>query len=35
MQWLVSVGAIVYTPLLHGPDCDLVADFDGPLVHCR
>jgi PD-(D/E)XK endonuclease len=32
MQWLVSAGAIVYTPLLHSPYCDLIADFDGELV---
>jgi hypothetical protein len=35
MQWLVSRGAIVYLPLLHSPDCDLVADFDGGLVRVQ
>src|SRR5258708_7699129 len=32
MQWLVSEGAIVCTPLLHSPYYDLIADFDGELV---
>jgi len=35
MQWLVSMAAIVYTPLLHSPDCDLIADFDGRLVRVQ
>jgi hypothetical protein len=35
MQWLVSAGACVFTPLLHSPDYDLIADFDGRLVRVQ
>jgi hypothetical protein len=35
MHWLVSVGAAVYVPLLHSPDCDLVADLDGCLLRVQ
>lgn len=35
VHWLISRGATVYVPLLHSPDCDLVADFDGRLVRVQ
>ena len=35
MEWLASVGARIYTPVGHSPDCDLVADLDGRLVRVQ
>src|SRR6184192_2564367 len=35
MEWLVKAGAIVFTPLLHSPDCDVVADVDGELLRIQ
>src|SRR5947207_7209753 len=35
MQWLVARGGTVYVPLLHSPDCDLVADLDGRLIRVQ
>jgi PD-(D/E)XK endonuclease len=35
MQWLTSIGATVYIPLVHSPDCDLVADLDGKLIRVQ
>jgi hypothetical protein len=35
MQWLVSRGASLYTPLVHSPNADLIADFDGELVRIQ
>ncbi len=35
IDWLVGQGAAVYVPLLHSPDCDLVADLDGRLLRVQ
>ena len=35
MQWLLSAGAVIYTPLLHSPDCDLIADLHGQLLRVQ
>ena len=35
MEWLTSVGADVFVPLLHSPDYDLIADFAGELVRVQ
>ena len=31
MAWLTEVGATVWIPLLHSPDVDVIAEFDGVL----
>jgi hypothetical protein len=35
MEWLASKGALVWTPMSHSPDVDLMADFDGRLVRIQ
>jgi hypothetical protein len=35
IEWLVGVGARVFLPFGHSPDCDLVADLDGRLVRVQ
>jgi hypothetical protein len=35
IEWLAGVGARVYLPLGHSPDCDLVADLEGALVRVQ
>jgi hypothetical protein len=35
MQWLVEVGAAVYTPAVGSPDVDLVAIFDERVVRVQ
>ena len=35
MEWLVSIGAHVYLPLGHSPDCDLVADIGEQLARVQ
>lgn len=35
MEWLASKGALVWIPLGHSPDVDLMADFDGRLVRIQ
>jgi PD-(D/E)XK endonuclease len=35
MEWLGSVGADIYIPLGHSPDCDLVADLLGRLLRVQ
>jgi hypothetical protein len=35
IEWLASIGAHVFVPLGHSPDCDLVADPEGRLVRVQ
>jgi hypothetical protein len=35
IEWLTGIGARVFVPLGHSPDCDLVADLDGQLVRVQ
>jgi PD-(D/E)XK nuclease superfamily protein len=35
IEWLVGIGARVFLPFGHSPDCDLVADLDGRLVRVQ
>jgi hypothetical protein len=35
MEWLVGVGAALYLPLGHSPDCDLIAELDGRLLRVQ
>ncbi|MEO8091853.1 MAG: group I intron-associated PD-(D/E)XK endonuclease [bacterium] len=35
MEWLTRQGALVFAPLGHSPDCDLVADLDGRLLRIQ
>jgi Holliday junction resolvase-like predicted endonuclease len=35
VEWLAGVGAHVFVPLGHSPDCDLVADLEGRLVRVQ
>jgi hypothetical protein len=35
MNWLVRAGAFVFTPLLHSPDYDMIADLDGRLLRVQ
>ena len=32
IEWLTSQGALVFVPLFHSPDYDLIAEMDGALV---
>jgi len=35
MEWLVSKGALVWIPLVHSPDVDLVAEIDERLLRVQ
>jgi hypothetical protein len=35
MEWLASKGALVWVPLGHSPDVDLIAEFDGRLLRVQ
>lgn len=35
IEWLTSKGALVWVPMGHSPDVDLMADFDGRLVRIQ
>lgn len=35
MEWLASKGALVWIPLGHSPDVDLMAEFDGRLLRVQ
>ena len=35
MEWLASKGALVWIPLGHSPDVDLMAELDGRLVRVQ
>jgi hypothetical protein len=35
MEWLASKGALVWIPLGHSPDVDLMADLDGRLIRIQ
>jgi hypothetical protein len=35
IEWLASVGARVFVPLGHNPDCDLVAEMQGRLLRVQ
>jgi hypothetical protein len=35
MEWLAGNGALVWSPLGHSPDVDLLADFDGRLMRVQ
>ncbi len=35
MEWLASKGALVWVPLGHSPDVDLIAELDGRLLRVQ
>jgi len=35
MEWLASIGASLYVPVGHSPDCDVVAELDGKLARVQ
>ena len=35
MHWLAKVGAKIWLPVGHSPDCDVIADLDGQLLRVQ
>lgn len=35
MEWFAAQGALVWTPLGHSRDADLIAEFDGKLLRVQ